>query len=394
MNKYEGNNFSPQITYNLSPTFYKTEHVISTTITNICKDSLKLSTQTSTEKTKTPLVTLYSTESCYKGHSVFAQHSTSYKNPVKHLQIFGFNDVLLTLNNNEKVVVSPCFIKCTKMKAEKLAIYLRQTHVLVTGLSDGSYQVTINPNLLGGGPKREIHTAAIRQDVALMKSVLTKKVPSRYPIDIVDDEGTTALHYCCLNGNVEMVNMLLAKGADIEKPLEASTGNQPIHMACFNGHLEVVKIIFEKKGSSALKSQNKDGITPLRFAAGWGHIDIVTFLLSKGVEIDVIDNDCYTPLACACLAGNKGIINLLVKYGADPEKILPSVYNELSDDIKHILGGFKRQTYTSSSSSNNTTNTTTTTRSNSAMNAMGTAFGKELASDIFKLALNNNGSPF
>lgn len=36
-------------------------------------------------------------------------------------------------------------------------------------------------------------------------------------IDIVDYEGRTPLHYCCIHGDIPTIELLLDKGADIRK---------------------------------------------------------------------------------------------------------------------------------------------------------------------------------
>ncbi|CAG2243154.1 unnamed protein product [Mytilus edulis] len=45
-----------------------------------------------------------------------------------------------------------------------------------------------------------------------------------------------------------------------------------------------------------------------------GHTDIVKLLLEKNPNVDLCDNDGFTPLICACISNHTSIVQLLIKH--------------------------------------------------------------------------------
>lgn len=56
-------------------------------------------------------------------------------------------------------------------------------------------------------------------------------------INLFDTEGQTALHYCCLKGNLELVKLLVRFGADVR--LANRDGWNPLHIAAYGGHNDI-----------------------------------------------------------------------------------------------------------------------------------------------------------
>ena len=65
-------------------------------------------------------------------------------------------------------------------------------------------------------------------------------------INRFDDEGQTALHRVCCDGQIEIVKLLVSFGADVR--LCNRDGWSPLHLACFAGHHHIVTYLI-----SALK---------------------------------------------------------------------------------------------------------------------------------------------
>eukprot|EP01036_Dinobryon_divergens_P055063 gene55063-73559_t len=59
------------------------------------------------------------------------------------------------------------------------------------------------------------------------------------------------------------------------------------------------------------------GSTPLILAAKYGHKDVVGDLIKADASLDDTDQNGYTALYHACLAGDAAMIELLVDGGAD-----------------------------------------------------------------------------
>ncbi|MFC1762656.1 ankyrin repeat domain-containing protein [Planctomycetota bacterium] len=60
---------------------------------------------------------------------------------------------------------------------------------------------------------------------------------------LIEGEGATALHIASFAGKKDMVELLIAKGADVN--LKSGFGNAPLHLAVSASHLDVVKVLVE-----------------------------------------------------------------------------------------------------------------------------------------------------
>ena len=109
--------------------------------------------------------------------------------------------------------------------------------------------------------------------------------------------GTTALLFAIQNGHADVVQALLAKGADANA--QASSGEIAEEPALFvaaqyGGH-DVVQVLLRMKGI-AINARRYDGRTPLMIASYLGYRDVVQVLLAKGADVNARDNNGQTAL--------------------------------------------------------------------------------------------------
>ena len=124
---------------------------------------------------------------------------------------------------------------------------------------------------------------------------------------------TTPLWIAALKGHKDVVNLLLNKGAEIDK--RDDYGKTPLHVAAW-GHLHVVELFLDRGAQH--DSRNRGGRAPLHMAAEGGHKDVVKVFLDHGTDVDIKDNYGFTPLTWAAMMGHMEIVQLLLKMGADP----------------------------------------------------------------------------
>ncbi|GBO54087.1 hypothetical protein APA_2035 [Pseudanabaena sp. lw0831] len=122
----------------------------------------------------------------------------------------------------------------------------------------------------------------------------------------------TPLMSAAYNGDIEMVKLLLLKGAEVNS--SPDEGVAAIDEAIRLNHPDVVKLLLE---NGANPNHNVLGATPLHHAAYYGYQKIVSLLIEHGADINAKSlSDKKTPLAIAIQNKHLDVIELLKKAGA------------------------------------------------------------------------------
>ena len=121
-----------------------------------------------------------------------------------------------------------------------------------------------------------------------------------------------------------MVSYLLDQGAVIDQPGAAPGGTlrrSALQLACVKGHLEVVKLLIHK-GADPTSRDPHHLMSSLLHASQNGHAQVVRFLLENKAVAATIDVPCRegcTALWWACLRGHGEVTEALLEGGADPK---------------------------------------------------------------------------
>jgi cytohesin len=125
------------------------------------------------------------------------------------------------------------------------------------------------------------------------------------------------LHEAASRGHKEIVQLLIAKGANVKA--KTDDGNTPLHSAVAKEHENIAELLIAK-GADVNAKDNK-GNTPLHLATGtgWqGGYEIAKLLISKGADVDAKDyKHNWTPLHNAAREGRRETIKILIANGAD-----------------------------------------------------------------------------
>ncbi|CAK1550600.1 unnamed protein product [Leptosia nina] len=127
---------------------------------------------------------------------------------------------------------------------------------------------TIKKNMKG---ETQLHVASISGNKLLVERLLAQG----HPVNIRDNAGWLPLHEACIHGHVEVANLLINHGANVNDRGGANCdGITPLYDAASNGHLEVVQLLLEKGAIPTLKTDF--GETPSQVLQKWRTGTILT----------------------------------------------------------------------------------------------------------------------
>jgi len=170
----------------------------------------------------------------------------------------------------------------------------------------------------------------------------------------VDANSGSALQTAAAHGHTTVVELLLAKGADVNRFTDKVLAGRALQAACDKGWIEVVELLLlhgadpnigggpltcpliaATRNSEPeilkllLKSEHLDtnqfggpDLSSLLINAVTNMpIDSLNSLLEAGADINLADKDGDTPLIVAALCGKEEILDFLLKKGADITQI-------------------------------------------------------------------------
>ena len=148
-------------------------------------------------------------------------------------------------------------------------------------------------------------------------------------VDTLGEYNSTPLHYACREGNLEVVNLLLKHGADVNKQNTYST-IYPVFDAINStnnqkNYFLIIQSLIERGAN--INATDSFGNTLLYHAVEKENIKLIELLIQLGCDINHVSrHDKDTVLHYAYFQKNREIISILIENGADREKL--NIYNK------------------------------------------------------------------
>ncbi|KAG7224213.1 hypothetical protein INR49_019948, partial [Caranx melampygus] len=131
-------------------------------------------------------------------------------------------------------------------------------------------------------------------------------------VDSRSDNGQTPLMVAAEQGNLEIVQELIRRGANVN--LDDVDCWTALISAAKEGHIEVVRELLENNAN--LEHRDMGGWTALMWAAYKGCTDVAQLLLEKGANPHITGQYSVYPIIWAAGRGHAEIVHLLLQYGA------------------------------------------------------------------------------
>lgn len=146
---------------------------------------------------------------------------------------------------------------------------------------------------------------------------ITKLLVSHFAdVNAKGPSGWTPLHYAAHDGQVELIDIIMAAHSKLKVNLVAQTdtGATPMFLAAQNCHPEAVGRFCSHP--DAISTRRKDGWAPIHIAAAHGHVPVLDVLLANNAFVDFHSTSGATPLHLASQNGHVNAVEVLLKKNA------------------------------------------------------------------------------
>src|SRR5580658_9571660 len=168
-----------------------------------------------------------------------------------------------------------------------------------------------NPNLPFRGGGTPLSFAMQLGNGPVLKLLLAWHADPNAPISSAKF-SETPLQYAAETGNVPIASILIAGGAQVNT--NGPKRRTALHAAVANGHLDMIRLLIEK-GANA---RDAEGASPLDDAVWRGSLDTVAILLAHGAHLNDADTQTGATLINeAAYRGDTPLIRYLLQFYPD-----------------------------------------------------------------------------
>ncbi|WP_367209774.1 ankyrin repeat domain-containing protein [Sphingobacterium sp. R2] len=199
------------------------------------------------------------------------------------------NDIDLLLIGNPELLqettshgISPLLLACYYNKPQIIRVLLQHTKSMT------------------------VHEACAAGLTSYLEAIISK-VPS--VINKWSSQGFTPLTLATYFNKVDIVRLLLSKGANPNTVTKNEQLTTALHIAASNNNEEIGKLLID--AGANVNAIHATGETPLHFAAQYGNINFIVALLENGADTRIINISGLSPMDLAYEKGHKEIAEIL-----------------------------------------------------------------------------------
>lgn len=172
-------------------------------------------------------------------------------------------------------------------------------------------RLALNSNFANEKGQTPFHIAAKEGDM----DMLTFLQENGAQLEAKDNKDRTPLHIAVKNNKKDAVRFLLSKEANPDS--EDECGYTPMFYAYFNGNKRIARILQKSGARLDHVADTMHNETVLNSAAADNNIEWVRWLIRKKADVNLSNGELNPPLSVAAANGSAGVVDLLLKAGAD-----------------------------------------------------------------------------
>ena len=194
----------------------------------------------------------------------------------------------------------------------------------INRLVDEGDNINERNSILGEGPIHKAVLSSIKNKIDALRAIL-KHEPE---IDLIDNNGWTALHHAAYNGDIDSATELCNSKANVNA--YSNSFKTPLHFAALNNHPEIINLLVAK-GAKIEGISNKEilkfapsnspivteNIAPLLLAARKGNTDCFELLLNLGANLLIKDIRQWNCLHFAAYNGHSELVKQIISLDED-----------------------------------------------------------------------------
>jgi ankyrin repeat protein len=163
-------------------------------------------------------------------------------------------------------------------------------------------------------------TAIVHNDTDMVKLLLKHNADTELP----NDNGYTALAEATINGNREIVRLLLDHGANVHTVIKVSNTSMTffsfsaLGLAAVHNIFDIVKLLVTYGADTEIPVTTKDRhqYVPIHAASKNGFVEIAEILIQAGANVNSKSSTGGTPLDFALQKNQSKTADLLIRHGA------------------------------------------------------------------------------
>ncbi len=168
----------------------------------------------------------------------------------------------------------------------------------------------VRPTATSHQAPQEVLRTVNWMDAGEAKDVIAKM---RLNVDAAGPDGVTALHIAASYDMAREVGALLSAGADVHRLAHCGT---PLDLAASTGSVKAARVLLAHGADP--NRPDEAGMTPLHWACLWGHARAAGLLIEAGARVNRAAGTGETPLLLAARNGDRDVVEVLLERGAGP----------------------------------------------------------------------------